>query len=77
MVKNTSIFTDSMLVIIANVSSKLECTQVFVSPYLLAFFSFFHLSNIVANSFKGFDVSRNLAKEDLSFSESLAIILVK
>ena len=52
--------TDDMIVNILEVTAKLETPQVFTSLYLLAFFSFLRLSNMVPHSFKNFDVSRHL-----------------
>ena len=50
-IKNTSVLTHDMLISILEVTAKLEAPQVFTSLYLLAFFSFLRLSNIVPHSF--------------------------
>ena len=76
-VKNTSVVTHDMLISILEATAKLEAPQVFTSLYLLAFFSFLRLSNIVPHSFKQFDGSRHLARGDIIFSHDMAIILVK
>ena len=58
-IKNTSVLTHDMLIRILEVTAKLEAPQVFTSPYLLAFFSFLRLSNMVPHSFRHFDGSRH------------------
>ena len=74
---NTSVLTHDMLISILEVTAKLEAPQVFRSLYLLAFFSFLRLSNMVPHSLKNFDGSRHLARGDVIFSHNKAIILVK
>ena len=76
-VKNTSVLTHDMLISILEATANLEALQVFTSLYLLAFFSFLRLSNMVPHSFKQFDGSRHLARGDIIFSRDMAIILVK
>ena len=76
-IKNTSVLTNDMIVNILQVTAKMEAPQVFTSLYLLAFFSFLRLSNMVPHSFKNFDVSRHLARGDIISSHDMAIILVK
>ena len=49
----------------------------FSAIYLLAFFSFLRLSNIVTHSTSTFDLSRHLARDDIIFGQDLAIIVVK
>ena len=66
-VKNATVFTDSMLLKILEVTSKLEPLWVFTALYLQAFFSFPKLSSIVPHSFSGCDVSRHLARGDMIF----------
>ena len=77
MIKNTSVLTHDMIVNILEVTAKLEAPQVFTSLYLLAFYSFLRLSNMVPHSFKNFDVSIHLARGDIIFSHDMATILVK
>ena len=77
MIKNTSVLTHDMIMSILEVTAKLEAPQVFTSLYLLTFFSFLRLSNMVPHSFKNFDVSRHLARSDIIFSHNMAIIFVK
>ena len=76
-IKNTPILTQDMLISILEVTAKLEAPQIFTALYLLAFFSFLRLSNMVPHSFKNFDGSRHLARGDIIFSYDMAIILVK
>ena len=54
-IKNTPILTQDMLISILEVTAKLEAPQIFTALYLLAFFSFLRLSNMVPHSFKNFD----------------------
>ena len=77
MIKNTPILTQDMLISILEVTAKLEAPRVFTSLYLLAFFSFLRLSNMVPHSFKNFHGSRHLARGDIIFSHDMAIIIVK
>ena len=51
--------------------------MVFIPLYLMFFFSFLRLENIVPHSSASFDISRHLTREDLKFSDSFAIIIVK
>ena len=76
-IKNTPILTQDMLISFLEVTAKLEAPQVFTSLYLLAFFSFLRLSNMVPHSFKNFDGFRHLARGDIIFSHDMAIIIVK
>ena len=68
-------FTD--YVEILEITSKFEAPLVFSAVFLLAFFCFLRLSNMVPHSFSGFDVSRHLARDNIIFSDSMAIILIK
>ena len=65
-----------MLVDILQVIAQLETPQVFTALYLLAFFSFLRLSNMVPHSFCSFDISRHL-RGDIIFSHDMAMVLVK
>ena len=75
--KNTSILTDAMIFDILETTAQLEDPQVFTALYLLAFFSFLRLSNMVPHSFTSFDLSRHLARGDIIFSHDMAVVLVK
>ena len=77
MIKSTPILTQDMLISILDVTAKLEAPEIFTALYLLAFFSFLRLSNMVPHTFKNFDGSRHLARGDIIFSHDMAIILVK
>ena len=76
-VKTNSIFTKKMLLNIMAATETLEFSEIFLSIYLLAFFSFLRLSNIVPHAKNGFDPSRHLARGDIIFSDNEAIVLVK
>ena len=49
----------------------------FQSLYLLCFFSFLRLSNILPHSVKNFDISRQLCRGDLIFSQNSVVIIIK
>ena len=51
--------------------------QVFKALYLVAFYSFLRLSNIVPHSLHQFDPSRHLARGDIFLNKSSAKILIK
>ena len=54
---------------------KFEFPHIFTALYLLAFFQFLQLSNIVPHAFQVFDLSRHLARGDLIYGDSLAMII--
>ena len=74
MIKNVSLLTDAMILKILEATGKLEAPDVFTALYLLPFFSFLRLSNMVPHSF---DVSRHLVRGDIIFSHDTVIILVE
>ena len=76
-VKTNSIFTEKMLLDIVAATETLEFSEIFLSIYLFAFFSFLRLSNMVPHTKNGFDPSRHLARGDIIFSDNEAIVLVK
>ena len=55
----------------------LEHPHVFTTVYLLAFFSFIRLSNIVPHTRAQYDHTRHLARGDVIFSSTETIILIK
>ena len=77
LIKTNSIFTEQMLLDIIATTETLEFSEIFLSVYLLAFFSFLRLSNMVPHAKNGFDPSRHLAQGDIIFSDNEAIVLVK
>ena len=77
LVKTNSIFAEQMLLDIIAATETLEFSEIFLSVYLLAFFSFFRLLNMVPHAKNGFDPSRHLARGDIIFSDNEAIVLVK
>ena len=84
MVKSNSIFTEQMLLDIVAATETLEFSKIFLSVYLLAFFSFLFfcfsfsfLSNMVPHAKNGFDPSHHLARGDIIFSDKEVIVLVK
>ena len=58
-------------------SEKFEFSQVFIALYLLAFYSFLRLSNIVPHAFTGFDISRHLGRGDVILGDSSAVLILK
>ena len=67
MIKSTPVFSTDMLLHIVLQSQKFEFPHIFAALYLLAFYSFLRLSNIVPHSFMTFDISRHLARGDIIF----------
>ena len=51
--------------------------QIFKAIYLLAFYSFLHLSNIVPHSISQFDSSRHLARGDIILDKSAGKVIIK
>ena len=70
LVKTNSIFTEQMLLDIIAATETLEFSEIFLSVYLLAFFSFLRLSNMVPHAKNGFDPSQHLARGDIIFSDN-------
>ena len=70
LVKTNSIFTEQMLLDIIAATEIPEFSEIFLSVYLLAFFSFLRLSNLVPHAKHGFDPSRHLARGDIIFSDN-------
>ena len=50
---------------------------VFKALYTISFFSFLRLSNLLPHSIKMFDISRQLCRGDIFFSQNTATILIK
>ena len=59
------------------VCNHLEHPHVFTTVYLLAFFSFMRVSNIVPHSRAQYDHTRHLARGDVIFSSIEVIVLMK
>ena len=72
------VFIDkNMLLKIVTVASQLQSPKVFQALYLLCYFSFLRLSNILPHAAAGFDVTRHLCVGDVIFSFTGATIVVK
>ena len=56
---------------------KFQSPVVFKSLYLLMFFSFLRLSNVLPHSIAKFDYTRQLARADVIFGTSGAVLLIK
>ena len=51
--------------------------KVFIALYLMAFYSFLRLSNIVSHASQiCFDISRHLARTDANFGDSMAVLIL-
>ena len=66
-----------MLLNIVTVASQLQLPEVFQALYLLCYFSFLRLSNILPHATAGFDITRDLCVGDVIFSLTGATIVVK
>ena len=62
---------------IITVAETLPLSFVYVPLYLLAFFSFLRISNILPHSATQFDSARHLCKGDLIFSPNSVVIVIK
>ena len=76
-VRTTPIFTEHILAQIVQVCDHLDHPHVFTAMYLLAFFSFMRLSNLVPHSRSQYDHTKHLARGDVIFSSTEAIIIIK
>ena len=75
--KTVSILDIDVLQKIIDVSKTLPYSETFVPLYLLAFFSFLRLSNIIPHSIPSFDLTRHLARGDILFADDTAVVLIK
>ena len=76
-IKSNPVFSLVMLRHILVQCQKFEFSHIFAALYLLAFYSFLRLSNIVPHSFMGYDLSRHLAIGDVIFGDTSAIVILK
>ena len=72
-----SIIDIPMLHKIISICDTMYMGQVFKALYLLAFYSFLRLSNIVPHAINSFDPSRHLAKGDIFLGKSSGKVLIK
>ena len=75
--KGTFVIDTDLLLCILSVSDTLEFPIIYRALYLLSFFSFLRLSNILPHTIKGFDPTRQLCKGDLIFSQDSIVIIIK
>ena len=68
---------ENLLMFIISVSETLQFSTIFKPLYLLAFFSFLRISNILPHSIKAFDPTRQLAIGDVIFSHNAAPSLLR
>ena len=76
-IKSNPVFSVDMLRQIVIQCQKFEFSHIFAALYLLAFYSFLRLSNIVPHSFMGFDLSRHLTRGDVIFGDTSAVVILK
>ena len=67
----------TLLLQIVTVSAHLQFPFVYKTLYLLAFFSFLRISNILPHAAKNFDKTRHLCVGDVVFAFQRAVIVVK
>ena len=75
--KGTFVIDTDLLLCILSVSDTLEFPIIYRALYLLSFFSFLRLSNILPHTIKGFDPTRQLCRGDLIFSQDSIVIIIK
>ena len=75
--QSNPVFSMDMLRYIVLQCQKFEFSHIFAALYLLVFYSFLRLSNIVPHSFTGFDLSRHLARGDVIFGDTSAVVIIK
>ena len=71
------LITTDILHKIIHTTTSLDSPVVFTALYLLAFYSFMRISNMLPHTISSFDPSRQLARGDIIFSELGATIVVK
>ena len=76
-IKSNPVFSVDMLTHILLQCQEFEFSHIFAALYLLAFYSFLRLSNIVPHSFMGYDPSRHLARGDVIFGDTSAVVILK
>ena len=71
------LITTDILQNIIHITQSLDSPVVFIALYLLSFYSFMRISNMLPHTINSFDPSRQLARGDIIFSELGATIVVK
>ena len=75
--KTTRIIDTDLLLCILSVSETLQFPLIYRALYLLYFFSFLRLSNMLPHTTKNVDVTRQLCRGDLIFSQDSIVIIIK
>ena len=75
--KISMLIDETLLLQIITVADQFQFPQIFKSLYLLAFFSFLRLSNILPHTVNSFDKTRHLCAGDVIFTDTRAVILIK
>ena len=70
------VFSEVVLLNTTKISETLESPYVFIALYLLAFFSFLRLSNLVLHAKAHHGLPRHLARADIIFSNHDATVLI-
>ena len=66
-----------LLTSIVQVADSLQNAQIFKPLYILAYFSFLRLSNILPHTVATFDYTLHLAKGDVIFAEDQVLLIIK
>ena len=75
--KTTLIIDTDLLLCILSVADTLQYPIIYRALYLLSFFSFLRLSNILPHTSKTFDPTRQLCRGYLIFSQDSIVIIIK
>ena len=75
--KLSLLIDETLLLKVVTASAGLQFPHMFKTLYLLAFFSFLRLSNILPHTASTFDKTRHLCVADVIFADSKAVILLK
>ena len=76
-VKMKSVFDIPMLTALCKACSDSVIGQTYKTAYLLGFFGFLRLANLVPHSRADFSIIRHLTRGDIFFSENHAVVLIK
>ena len=71
------IIDTDLLLAILSAANTLQIPIIYRALYLLSFFSFLRLSNILPHTSKTFDPTRQLCRGDLIFSQDSIVIIIK
>ena len=75
--KTTTIINTDLLLSILSAYATLPFPSIYRALYLLSLFSFLRLSNIFPHTIKNFDVTTQLCRGDLIFSQDSIVVIIK